>query len=326
MYITTEEYNFRLTKEQIKLIIILGIILLFIISIVATIHVFNWGTLLGLLALNIGLGVKTKGAVTVAGAVFKAGGKKAIAVSAGGMLFKRHIIDLFSKFFAEHSVNRYKKNVIDIFKMKLKEIQNSTPIQRAKAIGTTLLSVPIVYLVWSKIITTGFQKIAYAIVYPIVATFWSALVSFFGAATNFIGFLFQVLALNWVITKLEDYTLGKKIVKGINNLISFLGDIMYYLNSMFIWIGFDPKHKMIVYSIKLNRYLESILDDGLNKHQRLQARRDRHTTIREALLSKRIFYKERRKKHKSLWKKTKIMYRQKVKKSYTWKEKRERNV
>ena len=322
MHITTEEYNFRLTNKEMKLFIILLVLFAIIFIIIITIHIFDYWTILGLLALNIGLGVKTKGAVTVAGAIFKAGGKKAIAVSAGGMLFKRHIIDLFGKFFAEHSVVRYKKNSLSIVKMKLGEILNSSLIQRVKAIGTTLLSIPIVYLVWSKLITTAFQKVAYAIVYPIFAILWTFISTSFGAITNFIGFLFQVIVLNWVITKLERYTWGKKIIKSIDFIISFLGDAMNYINKAFILIGFDPKHKMIVWSIRLNRYLESILDKGNNQHKILLIRRERHITAREALISQRISYKDRRVKKENLWKKTKEIYRIKVKKKLTWQEKR----
>ncbi len=324
MHITTEEYNFRMSDKEIKVILIILLVIIILGTTGLVMHIFNWWTVFWLMILNIGLGVKTKGAVTVAGAVFKAGGKKAIAVSAGGMLFKRHVIDLFGKFFAEHSVTRYKKNILDIMKIKFKEILTSTPIQRAKAVGSTLLTIPIVYLIWSKVITTGVQKLAYAIVYPIVAGIWTFLINTFGAMSNFFGFLFQVFALNWIITKLEQYTWGKKVIRVLDISISFLGDMMNYINKIFIWGGIDPKHIMIVYSIKFNRYLEKILDKGLNSHKKLKIRRDRHITAREALVYKREVYKNSKVKKENLIKKSKNIYRLKVKKNLTWQEKREK--
>jgi len=86
----------------------------------------HWWDAIGLMVLNLGLGIKLHGAKTFAIAVAKSGGKKALAMTTAGVLVKRHLIDVMSKFFAEHSVGRYKDNIKKIFMMKFEDVKNSS--------------------------------------------------------------------------------------------------------------------------------------------------------------------------------------------------------
>ena len=117
-----------------------GLLILISLTFVALlIHYFGWWEAIGILFLKFGLGAKVSGAKSFAHAVVKAGGKKAIALATAGMLTKRHIIDILSKFFAEHSIKRYKKNLTLVMKKIFDEIRHSTPVKKLRAFGSMLL-------------------------------------------------------------------------------------------------------------------------------------------------------------------------------------------
>ncbi len=182
------------------------------------IHFFGWWEALGILFLKFGLGAKVAGAKTFAHAITKAGGQQAIATATAGMLAKRHIIDLFSKFFSEHSVKKYKNNLMNVFKMKLKEIQKSSFIQRLKAFGSMLLSVPLLYFFWTKVLTTAIQKIVYALVLPIFSILWN----FLSAGLNIITFVLKILMLNILLETIAQYHWGKKFLRFIDSIVSLI--------------------------------------------------------------------------------------------------------
>ena len=302
-----------------------SIIVLSVIGIIiATIHYSVGWTVLGLLALKFGLGVKVGTAKTFAAGVIKAGGKKALLVTTGGMLLKRHMIDLSTKFFTDHSVTKYKKNIISVFKMKFENIKKSSRMQRAKAIGVTLLGGPVLYIFWTNALGAVVQKVFYKALYPIFLFVWTFIVNSLGFVGNIIGFLFQLIIINFVIDNLEKYKWGKALLKGVTNIIRFFGDLFTYVNKLFIFLGFDVRMLMIRFSIKFNNWLENILDKGLNSHKRLRMRRERHVTAFEEIKHKRKARKALRVKKVSMWKKTKTLWHKKVLKKTTWREQREK--
>lgn len=296
-----------------------------LLAIIGTIHFLNFWPAIGIFALNFGLGMKVAGAKTFAKAVIKVGGKKAILGATGGMLLKRHVIDLFSKAFGDVSVKKYKNNMVAVFKMKYNQMMESSGMAKIKAIGTMLLSVPILYFVWTKVLAAGLQKLVYALVYPLALGIWTFLVNSLGFISTTISFIFQVLILNFGINFLDRFHWGRVVLHWIDQAISFFGDIFVYLNKAFILIGFDPIHYVSKKSIQFNRWLETILDKGLNKQQRVHARRERHNTSREKLLIKRATYCLKKKvKQKSYWKKVKTLFKAKFLKQTTYKQKREK--
>ncbi len=285
------------------------IILTSIVLTAAVIHFFGWWEALGLIFLKFGLGANIAGAKTFAHAIIKLGGKKALAFATTGMLAKRHIIDIFSKFFTEHSVNRYKKNLLHVVKKKLDEVLHSPPMQRIRAFGATLLSLPFVYFFWTKVLATAIQKFVYALVVPLFSMLWRVLNTGF----NILSFVFEVLMLNLFLDALSHYPWGKKILYFINLFISLIGKIFTLFGKFLELIGLHPKRWLIRHSQRFNHYLETILDSGLAHMQKVQNRRDRYVNIVESISVKRFLYAQKRsKKELSFWKQSKELYRKKV--------------
>ncbi len=289
--------------------------------IILTIHFFGWWEAIGILFLKFGLGAKVAGAKSFAHAITKAGGQQAIATATAGMLAKRHIIDLFSKFFSEHSVKKYKKNLIDVFKMKLKELQSSSLAQRVKAFGSTLLSVPLLYFFWTKVLSTAIQKILYALIVPLFSMLWN----FVTAGLNVITFVLKILMLNVLVETLAQYRLGKIFLNFIDNVVSLIFKLFKLFNRFLEIFGLSPKSWLIKISIKFNAWLEKILDKGLNYITKAQNRRDRYVNDIEALSEKRYIYTQNRKdKRVSFYKHIKKLFSQNILKKKDWREMRKR--
>ncbi len=285
------------------------IIITTILLILGVIHLFAWWEALGLIFLKFGLGANIAGAKTFAHAIIKVGGKKALATATAGMLAKRHIIDIFSKFFTEHSVNRYKKNLLNVIKRKLDELLHSPPMQRIRAFGSTLLSIPLVYFFWTKVLGTAIQKFVYALVVPLFSMLWN----FLSAGFNILSFIFKVLMLNVFFDALSHYSWGKKILYVLNLFISLIAKVFTFSNKLLEYIGLNPRRWLINHSQKFNHYLESILDSGLPHIEKVQNRRDRYINIVESISVKRFLYAEKKADVKlSFWKRTKKLYRKKI--------------
>ncbi len=288
-----------------------------------TIHYLEYWSLLGVLVMKIGLGMNVKGATVFSHALINVGGKKALLVATSSMLAKRHVIDLMSKYFKDHSIERYKSNINSVAKIKYNMAMKSSGINKIKSIGTLLLGVPILYFIWTKVLVSFLQKFVYALIYPIALTIWSFLVNSLGIVSTFITFIFQVVILNFGLNLLEKFSFGRKIVSWISGLSSFLGDIFHYINRLFIYLGFDPKHYMVIKSINFNRWLENIIDKKLNKRDRILARRDRRINAYEDILEvrkERVKNKIAKKKERSALQKIKEVYKRKILKEIHWKE------
>lgn len=307
-------------RNNLVLILSLGLVA----TTIGVFHYLGWWEVIGLVILNFGLGIKVKGATTLAATIAKSGGKKALFMTTGGVLLKRHIIDLSSKFFAEHSVSRYKSNIMKLIKMKINDIKNSTPMQKAKAIGSTLMSIPILYFFWSKVLGTAIQKFIYALVLPLFSALLNVIMTGFSFLAGLFVFILQLTFLNILIDKMEKSVWGKAILNAVMKIFSFLGDILDYMNKGFIWLGFDPKHYLILKSIHLNRWLEDKVNRGVNGHKRIEFRREFHMNCRDKLLMRRELKKAPAKI--KMKKKVKELYRLKVKKKLTWKEKRQKRI
>ena len=308
-------------SENLILIIVLFILLLTCVIF----YYLDWWDAIGLLILNLGLGMKLHGAKTFAMAVAKSGGKKALAMTTAGVIIKRHIIDLMTKFFAEHSVKRYKDNILRIAKLQFEKIKNSSPAQKMKAVVGSVLSIPIVYFIWSKVLGTAIQKFIYALVYPIIVWLFDFITHGFNLITNLIGFVFQLTLLNYVINWLEKRPFGRAMLNWVQTLFTILGNVLDFLNDGFKLIGLDPKHRLIVWSNRFNRWLEKIIQKEMNAYDSLWSRRAMHYTSREVLYIHRKARKESLKKV-SIKKKFKAFYEKKVLKKKGWREAREERI
>ncbi len=305
-------WSFR-HRSALVIVISFSLILLLI-------HFLGWWEALGLLFLKFGLGTKVAGAKTFTHAIIKAGGKKTIAIATAGMLAKRHIIDLISKFFAEHSIKRYKRNLTLVLQRIFEEIKHSSPVKKLRALGSMLLSIPVIYFFWAKVLGTAIQKIVYALILPLLTLIWNLVVTSF----NLLGFIFKILMLNLFLETLTRYGWGKKIIAFIDAIIQLIGKILNLANHLLSYIGINPKKWLIKLSIRFNKWLESILDKGLSFITKVQVKRDRHINAVEALSEKRYLYAQlKRDKKISYWRYTKKLYLQTFLKKKAWREQRE---
>lgn len=303
---------------------IVGLLLLLsLLTIAFFIHLFGWWETLGILFLKFGLGAKVAGAKTFTHAIIKAGGKKAIAIATAGMLAKRHIIDIASRFFTEYSISRYKKNMALVLKQKIDEIRQSTLAKKLKAFGSMLLSIPMVYFFWTKVLGTAIQKFVYALMLPIFTLIWNFLLTSF----NFLNFIFQVLMLNILLNTISRYKIGQKIIALIDNMVLVIGKIFNLFNSILKLIGVNPKAQLIRLSNRFNRWLESILDKGLSPIRKLENKRARYINAVEKISERRYLSAQtKRVKKISQWSSIKKLYRQKVLKKKEWREQRKKRT
>ena len=79
---------------------------------------------------------------------------------------------------------------------------------------------------------------------------------------------------------------------------------------------------MIIYSIKFNRYIESLLQEGMNSREKLLNIRELYNNSREKILVKREIHKIKITKEEPLRKKAKVFFDKKILKNKTWQEKR----
>ena len=299
-------------KYRSALVIVISLALILLL-----VYWLGWWETVGILFLKFGLGAKVAGAKSFTHAIIKAGGKKAIAVATAGMLAKRHIIDLISRFFAEHSIKRYKRNLLLLLSIKYDEIRHSTPVKKIKAFGSMLLSVPIVYFFWTKVLGTAIQKFVYALVLPLITLLWGLIMTSF----NFLGFIFEILMLNLLLEALKNYNWGKKLISLIDYAVRLIGRMLNLLNTLLGYVGLNPKAWLVRLSIRFNKWLESILDKGLSKITKVQVGRDRYINAIEALSEKRYLYaRSKCEKQISYWRYTKKLFRQRLLKKREWRE------
>ncbi len=313
-----QKFSQSIRKNKSIVIIVTTLVLILLL-----IHYFHWWEVIGILFLKFGLGAKVAGAKTLARAVAKAGGTKAIAISTVGMLTKRHIIDISSKFFAEHSIEKYKKNLIGVFKIKLEEFKKSSMMKKIQAGVVILFSIPGVYVFYTKVISVAIQKFVYALIIPLFSIIWA----FIKGSFNFIGLIFEIIALNVFLESIAKYEWGKTFLRWIDELVYLIGNFFNLLSNLLKWllsifgIKFNPKSYLITKSLKFNKWLESIIDKGLNKITKIEKKRDRYVNAVEAISEKRkIYHQEKMDKKVSFWKTFKYNFKKNVLKYKGWTE------
>lgn len=284
------------------------------------INFFGWWEAIGILFIKFGLGIKISGAKTFARAVAKAGGKKVLATATVSMLAKRHLIDVTTKFLAEHSFSKFSGNAKIVMKLKWMEFKSTSFVKKIQAFGLLLLSIPGVYFFWTKFISVTIQKIVYALIVPIITLIWNLISGMF----NFLGFILEILALNVLLEAIQNYEWGKRVVAGIDKVIYLIGDLFTYLNIgikkffKLFGIEFEPKQYIIEKSKDLNNWLIKILDKGLNKITIVKNKRDRYINIFEKISEKRALAKQIQKDKKiSFFKTVKKSYRERFSKKLT---------
>ncbi len=297
-------------------------IILAVLLVGVVLHYLQWWEILGLFALKFILGIKVKGAKTLGAAIIKAGGKKAVLFTASSVMIKRHVIDLISKFFVEHSVGRYSISLKKIFHSKYKDIKESKLSKKIQSGFLFLASLPILSYVWTNVLSSVMQKVFYKLFYPVILFVWTLISSSFGFISSFISFLFQLVIISVVIESLEKSYIGRKVLKVVDAIVYIFGNILKMMNILFNIIGLDPKHFLISGSLKLNRWLEAILDKSKNAREKLLIKRVRRVNKYEAIAIKRANFKKKMEKKVSFKKKIKDLVNKKILNKKDWREKR----
>ena len=285
-------------------------------------HYLQWWEILGLFALKFILGIKVKGAKTLGAAIIKAGGKKAVLFTATSVMIKRHVIDLISKFFVEHSVGRYSISLKKIFQSKYEDIKGSKLSKKIQSGFFFLASLPILSYMWTNVLSSVMQKVFYKLFYPVILFVWTLISSSFGFISSFISFLFQLIIISVVRDNLEKSYIGRKVLKAADAVVYLFGNILNMMNKLFNMIGLDPKHFLISSSLKMNRWLEAVLDKGKNAREKVLIKRERRINKYEAIAIKRAEFKKKREKTVPFKKKMTDLVNKKILNKKDWREKR----
>jgi hypothetical protein len=129
--------------------------------------------------------------------------------------------------------------------------------------------------------------------------------------------------LNILLDTISRYTIGKQIIKFIDDIVMLLGQILNLFNSILKFIGFNPKAQLIKLSNRFNKWLESILDKGLSPVHKLENKRARYVNAVEKISERRYLTAQiKRDKKISQWNYIRKLYEKKVLKKRDWRENR----
>lgn len=284
--------------------------------------VFDWYGVVGIFLLKSGLGLKVGAAKTFGAAFVKAGGYKVVAGATTGVLAKRFMIDKFQQNMNTHFISRWKNNAVALAKKQFSKIKTTSAVVKIQALIASILSIPAIYFIWTKVLGVAIQKFLYKLALPIGLFIWTMIIESMSFITNFITFAFQLVVINFMFGWLDKFTLGRKFLSGMRNLISFIANIFDNINSGFKIFGFDPKHYVALKAIAFNLWLQDKLDSDLNARNKLIVRRARRLNPVEAIALKRKCRTVKKEKKRNLMKKAKMLFKSKVLKHKTWKEKR----
>lgn len=312
-----------MTKK--KKTIILTLLGVTVIGIYILLDYFAYWEIIGFFFLKTLLGMNTLGAKTFTMAVVKVGGKKAILFTTFGVLIKRHVIDILTKFFMEHSVKRYQKSIKQIINIQIQKIKDAPMSIKIRNAFVALGTYPALSFFWTKVIGGVLQKMLYKLFFPLILAITNVLLNLFGFVGSFFYLIFQVVIINFVMSGLEGSRTGRGILKGIDFIIYGIGNLFDLLNDVLKKIGLDPKHRLIVLSYKINNWLESIIDKGENTRCRLLIARERRLNNYELLqYNRNIRQASKKKKMKTIRMRIRRIVNRKIKKQIPLSEKREK--
>lgn len=297
-YALKDNNKFTINYLKIWLNLYKKVLLIVTVSllIVILIYIFGYWEILALIFIKFGLGIKLKGITTLAGAMVKIGGKKALVYSTMGMLLKRYLIDVFSKFFIKHSVTRYKNTLIHIIHLKINDVKNASIIKKINAIVGLFLSIPMIYIFWTKFLSVAIQKIAYAFIYPLLSFLFSLLSYSFTFLSSFFTTIFEILLLGFFIEYMKRFYFGKEILKKVDNFFRLIWKLIIFIDSILNHFHLSPRTQLIIYSNKINKKLEEYIDKGINSINKITRNRLRYVSIIEKISQKRFYYQKSKKR------------------------------
>jgi hypothetical protein len=253
-------------------------------------YVLSWFELLGLFFIKTILGFKIGGVKSFGKALLRIGGKKVLLLSTAGMLLKRHIIDLSSKFFTEHSVQRYSESIKKIAIMQFNKVRYSSLSKKIQGFFALLLSIPLISFFWTKVLSAVAQKLLYKMFYPIFLMIFTFLKNSFSFIGGLFTLFFQLLFIDFFSNLFRRSKLGKSVIAVFSFLFSLFGRVLSFFNRLLILIGIDIRHLLISYSITINKWLENIIYKKYSKRKRILIKRELRSSARGVLMKKRKAY------------------------------------
>ena len=357
------------SKAQVKLIETkswfllnkVGVIIFTVTTVVSfTFYFSGYLGAIGMFFMKVGLGINVGAAKTVGAVIAKVGMLK-VTGAVVLMIVKRVLLDKTSKFFIDHGVSRFIKNLLSVLKIKFTEFKNTNIITKIYAALAGILTTLIGYFTVTQFLASMMQKFIVSFVLPFFSLVFSLIITLFAQIIGFFisgaMLLIQVLALNTILNWIQKWSFGKKLMKGIDwiievslNFLNRINEIIkkvhidtkkwfFYLarkvkwfRKIFIYLGlkidikFDPnpKRRLIRLSKRFDKWLLSIIDSGLNVIDKFDKKRERFVNPIEFISFKRkLRYDSRKQKKVTFFKKHKKKFLKfKIFSKKGWKDKR----
>lgn len=245
-------------------------------------------------------------------------GYKKFFVSIIWVIIKRFLIEQITNYFKKHSFKRFKNNFIEVLKLKMKEIKNTSFVKKIMAFFYFLLGGSFFYYFLTTYIGKILIGLLQKIFYILILFIGKFLTLVFGLSVFIFTSIIQIFFVIKIINYIEQFT----IVKWFYSIVSFIfKKFLYFLDYIF---GTKIHLSLIKLSRRLDEYFASILDKNFSGYEVIQRRRDRYINGIEYISVQRERYIL---KKREVDKTNTIKYYNKLLKKYiskkkTWKEKR----
>jgi len=245
-------------------------------------------------------------------------GYKKLFVSIFWVILKRFLIDQVTNYFKKHSLKRFKRNLLEVLDLKLKEIKNTTIVKKIVATTSFLLGGTFFYYILTtyigKILIGIFQKIFY-----ILILFLSKFITLiFGLSVFIFSSVIQIFFVVKVINYIEKFWIVKTFYAFVTFVFRKMLKIVDYT------FGTKIHLNLIKLSRKIDQYFASILDKNFTIYEVVQRKRDRYINSFEYISVQRERYilKKREQNNASVLKYYNRVLKKYLYKEKTWKEKR----
>lgn len=251
-------------------------------------------------------------------AIVKKVGYKKLFVSIFWVLIKRFLIDQVTLYFKKHSLKRFKKNLLEVIRLKLHEIKNTSFMKKIVATTSFFVGGTFFYYVLSsyigKILIGIFQKIFYIL----ILFLGKFLTLVFGLTVFLFGSVIQIFFVVKIINYIEKFW----IVQAFYSFITFI--FRKTLNIFDNIFGTKVHLNLIKLSRKIDEYFASILDKNFSAYEVIQRKRDRYINAYEYISIQREKYilKKREKSSLGVLKYYDKFFKKYINKKKTWREKR----
>lgn len=249
-------------------------------------------------------------------------GYKKLFVSIFWVIFKRFLIDQVTLYFKKHSLKRFKNNLVQVLKLKLQEVKNTTVVKKIVALFSFLLGGSFFYY----FLTTYIGKILIGLLQKVFYVLILFLGKFITLVFGLTVFIFTSIIQIFFVVKVINYIEKFWIVQLFYSIVTFI--FRKTLNIVDFAFGTKIHLNLIKLSRRVDKYFASILDKNFTIYEVVQRKRDRYINSYEYISVQRERYiLKKREQNNTIV----LKYYDKILKKYlfkkkTWREKREENL